>query len=346
MRRALALSLTAVFMVCYAGQRQSPLTPEQQAAVAAINEDSLRGNLSFLSSDALEGRGTPSRGLDIAAEFIASRFRAIGLEPVGDDGYFQTAPWPLHGDSPRTKVRNVIGVLRGGDPALKQTYIIVTAHYDHLGMKPAGEGDRIYNGANDDGSGVVGVIELAKALKATHPRRSIVFMTYFGEELGDLGSDWYGHHPILPLAKTIANVNLEQIGRTDDSEGPRKDELSMTGFDYSDLGATLNKSGEKVGIKVTKHPVNSDAFFFRSDKATLAGEGVPAHTVCTAFEFPDYHQVGDSWDKIDFANEAHVLRGLAVGLLDLANSDAEPKWSPDNPRATRYLEAWQARHKG
>jgi hypothetical protein len=345
MRRTASIFFISLLAVA-AAQRTSVLTPSQQAAIVNIQPDSLRANLSFLASDLLEGRGTPSKGLDLAAEFIASRFRAAGLEPVGDDGYFQTADWPLRGDAPKTaKVRNVIGVLRGIDPKLKDTFIIVTAHYDHLGMRGT-EGDTIYNGANDDGSGTVGVIELANALKGSKPRRSIVFMTYFGEERGGLGSNWYAKHPILPLEKTIANINLEQIGRTDDSEGKRADELSMTGFDYSDLGAMLNKSGTKVGIKVTKHPRNSDAFFFRSDNATLAGEGVPAHTVCTAFVYPDYHGLKDTWDKVDYENTAHVLRGVAVGLLDLANSAIEPKWDPKNEKAARYLKAWQDRHKG
>lgn len=341
------LAAATIALALAPSQRQSSLSPDEKSAVADIQPDSLKGNLSFLSSDLLEGRGTPSRGLDIAAEFIASRFRATGLDSVGDDGYFQTVDWPLSGDAPKTaKVRNVIGVLRGSDPKLKDTYIIVSAHYDHLGMRPEGtEGDRIFNGANDDGSGVVGVIELAKALKATHPKRSIIFMTYFGEERGELGSSWYGKHPVLPLAKTVANINLEQIGRTDDGEGPRVDELSMTGFDYTDLGPILDRSSEKVGIKITKHPRNSDAFFFRSDNATLAREGVPAHTVCTAFEYPDYHRVGDSWDKVNYDNEARVLRGVAVALLDLANSNKEPQWSPTNPKAARYLKAWQEMHK-
>src|SRR5690606_34504440 len=143
---------------------------------------------SFLASDALEGRGTPSRGLDIAAEFIASQFRGAGLEPLGDDGYFQTADWNLI-DPKRSKtaasaqsapqapvkVRNVVGILRGSDPVLRDSYILVTAHYDHLGQKP-GQGDGIFNGANDDGSGTVSVIELAKAFaaNAVRPRRSIV----------------------------------------------------------------------------------------------------------------------------------------------------------------------------
>lgn len=343
--RALVLGLFSLALIA-PEQKASVLTADEQSAVSRILPESLKGNLSFLSSDLLEGRGTPSRGLDLAGDFIASRFRAAGLEPVGDDGFFQTADWPLNGDTKTAKVRNVIGVLRGADPKLKDTYIIVSAHYDHLGMKKEGEGDRIYNGANDDGSGTVGVIELANALKGTHPKRSIVFMTYFGEELGDLGSGWYGNHPLLPIEKTIANINLEQIGRTDDTEGPRVNELSMTGYDFSDLGDMLNKSGLKVGIKVTMHARNSGAFFNRSDNATLAGKGVPAHTVCTAFVYPDYHQLADTWDKVDYENEARVLRGVAVGLLDLAGSEKEPRWSTTVSRAARYLKAWQERHPG
>jgi hypothetical protein len=345
MRRTASVFLVSLLTLAVA-QKANVITPTQQAAVAKVQADSLRANLSFLASDLLEGRGTPSKGLDLAAEFIASRFRAAGLEAVGDDGYFQTADWPLRGDAPKTgKVRNVIGVLRGTDPKLKDSFIIVSAHYDHLGMRGT-EGDTIYNGANDDGSGTVGVIELANALKGSKPKRSVIFMTYFGEERGGLGSNWYAKHPIFPLEMTIANINLEQIGRTDDSEGKRTDELSMTGFDYSDLGAMLNKSGLKVGVKVTKHARNSDSFFFRSDNATLAGEGVPAHTVCTAFIYPDYHGLKDTWDKVDYDNTARVLRGLTVGLLDLANSNVEPKWDPKNEKAARYLKAWQEKHKG
>lgn len=132
----------------------SPLSPQAQIVLNAISADALRGRLSFIASDALEGRGTPSRGLDIAAEYIASEFRRAGLEPVGDDGYFQTAEinLPARGGVPPTegpsRVRNVIGLLRGSDPVLKDTYILVTAHYDHLGIRGSGEGDHIYNGAS------------------------------------------------------------------------------------------------------------------------------------------------------------------------------------------------------
>src|SRR6202030_20223 len=120
------------------------------------------------------------------------------------------------------------------------TYVMLTAHYDHVGMRATGE-DRIYNGANDDGSGTVSVVEIAGALAALDPRpkRSILFVTFFGEERGLLGSRYYGRHPIVPLEKTIADLNLEQVGRTDATDGPQIGTASITGFDFSELPGIL-----------------------------------------------------------------------------------------------------------
>ncbi len=163
-------------------------------------------------------------------------------------------------------LRNVIGVLRGSDPALRDTYVLLTAHYDHLGMRPDGPGDRIYNGANDDGSGTVSVMEVARALAKLpkHPRRSIVFMTFFGEEKGLIGSEYYAHHPVFPLAKTVADLNLEQVGRTDSSEGPQISNASLTGFDYSDLTSYVQRAGESTGITIYKNARGSDNYFSRA----------------------------------------------------------------------------------
>ena len=116
--------------------------------------------------------------------------------------------------------------------------------------------DKIFNGANDDGSGTVSVIEIAAALSKLkqRPKRSIVFMTVFGEEKGLLGSRYYGRHPIFPIEKTVADVNLEQIGRTDDSEGPQVGTCAMTGFDFSDVGEIFKAAGDLVGIKGFQAP--------------------------------------------------------------------------------------------
>ncbi len=324
------------------------LKDEARSSLDRISAASMRGHLSFLASDLLEGRNTPSRGLDLAAEYIAAQFRRAGIEPAGDDGYFQTASAVDRATGEQKKVRNVIGVLRGSDPKLKDTYVLVTAHYDHVGMKPEGEGDRIFNGANDDGSGTVCVIELASTLSTLKqtPKRSIVFMGFYGEEKGLLGSRFYGKNPVFPIEKTVAHVNLEHMGRTDDSEGPRKVAMSMTGFDFSDVGPIFAAAGKLLDVDVSKHPRNSDAFFGRSDNQALADLGVPAHTLCTTYIFPDYHQVGDHWEKIDYDNMAKVLKAVGLGVLAIADSETEPRWNAANPKAKRYLDAWTARRVG
>jgi len=142
----------------------------------------------------------------------------------------------------------------------------------------------------------------------------------------------------------VADVNLEQIGRTDDSEGPRVAEASLTGFDYSDMGQIFAAAGAAEGVKVAKHPRHSDSFFGRSDNQALADLGVPAHTLCVAFMFPDYHGAADHWDKLDYANMAKVNRVVARAVLAIADNPEAPRWNADNPRARRYLKAYEAVH--
>jgi Zn-dependent M28 family amino/carboxypeptidase len=187
------------------------------------------------------------------------------------------------------------------------------------------------------------VIELATALASlpVRPKRSIVFMTYYGEEQGLVGSRHYATNPVFPITKTIANINLEQVGRTDDGDDPRPASATVTGIDYSDVGEVLRAAGAQQGIRVYKHERNSDAYFSRSDNRALADRGVPAHTLATSFQFPDAHQVGDHADKIDYDNMAHVNRAIALAILMIANNPREPRWNPDQPKAARYLTAWQ-----
>src|SRR5205085_6191777 len=110
---------------------------------------------------------------------------------------------------------------------------------------------------------------------------------------GLVGSRYYGRHPIVPLAKTIADLNLEQVGRTDATNGPQVGTASITGFDFSDVTKVLVDAGKVAGVKVYKDDEASDAYFGRSDNQALADVGIPAHTLCVAFNYPDYHGVGD-----------------------------------------------------
>ena len=470
-RRSAPLALGAALAlgpVC--GQALPPVAP----IAARVTANGLKADVSFLASDALEGRGTPSRGLDIAAEFIASEFRRAGLDPAGDDGYFQTAefeqvtasdqgltlaaeangetvraqagsvrllvaaggdcdrlpvvratadqpaaleslargaargkalvvevgegrrpqmrrvfqladrlepemvlflgkldsgpgqaerlrqasdreplkPWvstsdaafrkavlapgarvSAHIPAPKAtpvKLRNVIGVLRGGDAGLRDSYVLVTAHYDHLGVA----GGDVYNGADDDASGTASVIEIAEALAglAERPRRSVVFATFFGEELGEWGSRYYVAHPVFPLAKTAADINLEQLGRTDEvGVGVQLGQFYLTGFDFTDLPPVFRKAGEPFGIRVVNDEKHSNQYFPQSDNYPFAEAGVPSTTAAVAFQFSDYHQPGDKWPKLDYDNMARVVRAIALAVWEVASRPETPAWNPNNP---------------
>ncbi|MBS1703341.1 MAG: M20/M25/M40 family metallo-hydrolase [Armatimonadetes bacterium] len=312
-----------------------------QSYLQSVKAADLRHFVTFLASDSMKGRQTPSPELDQAADYIARQFKEEGVLPGNIDSYFQIADWS-RGAGTGQKVRNVIGVIPGSDPILAKQFVIVSAHYDHLGVKRGdaqpGE-DVIYNGADDDASGVAGVLEIGKALAKERPRRTIVLMTFYGEEKGLVGSHYYVDHPVFPLKDTVANINVEQIGRTDDTEGPRVSAASLTGFSFSSIGTTFERIGKAMGVPVTGHPRYSAMYFGASDNLFFARAGVPAHTICTAFEFPDYHAVGDSADKLDYDNMAKVVRMTAATVLDVANSEARPTWNASEPAAKRYLEA-------
>ena len=236
-------------------------------------------------------------------------------------------------------LENVAGILHGSDPVLKDQYVLLTAHYDHLGTMSPAPGDRIYNGANDNASGTVSVIEIAAALASMqpHPKRSILFMAVFGEEKGLLGSYYYTRHPLVPLKSTVADINLEQMGRTDDTDGPKVGSFAFTGPAYSDLPAMMESAAKAEGVKVSKH-ADADSYFDRSDNYAFALAGIVAHTIAVAFEFPDYHAVGDEWRKIDYENMAKVDKAVAAGVAAVADAADAPHWS-NAPDAAEYREA-------
>jgi Zn-dependent M28 family amino/carboxypeptidase len=322
--------IAAALLLIAAAPAPVALSDAESAALDRISAQSLEGHLSFIASDLLEGRATPSRGLDLAAEYIAAQFRRAGLEPAGTDGYFQMAA-----------AKNVVGLLRGSDPRLRDTCVVLSAHYDHLGAN----GGQIYNGANDDGSGTVSVIEIASALATLSPRpkRTIVFAAFFGEEIGERGSKYFARHPVCPA--TVADLNLEQLGRTDSNQGPRIASAALTGFDFTDIARTMQEAGDATGIRIYNDPKYGDAFFRQSDNASFADVGIPSTTLAVTFIFPDYHRPGDKWPKIDFANMAKVDRAVALGLILLANAAEPPHWNTANPKAARYAGA-SADHAG
>ena len=211
---------------------------------------------------------------------------------------------------------NAIGYLQGSDPAAGT--LLFTAHLDHLGVKPNGT---IMHGANDDASGVVAVLELARALSTgTPPKRSILFVCYGGEEMGLLGAGYFAEHPPIPLKSIIANLEFEMIGAQDPKLPAQT--LMMTGFERSDFGPAL----QRQGFRVTSDPYPEQNFFQRSDNYQLAKMGIVAHTVSGWATNPTYHSADDDLTHLDLPFMTAVIQSLIEPVRWLANTDFVPQW--------------------
>jgi aminopeptidase YwaD len=228
-------------------------------------------------------------------------------------------------EAPSTSERaftwNVIAELQGKDPALRNSSIVLSAHLDHLGIGPAVDGDDIYNGADDDASGVAAVLELARVM-ATAPRhRTIIFALFGSEETGSLGSTYFRDHPPVPLETIAADLEFEMIGRGD-SAVPNHDAW-LTGWERSNLGPMLAAHGAK--LVADPHP--EQHFFSRSDNYVLAKRGVVAQTISSYGLHADYHQPSDDLAHIDLRHLDAVIGSLLQPIRWLANSDFTPRWN-------------------
>ncbi len=231
---------------------------------------------------------------------------------------------------------NTIGVLEGSDPLLKNEYVFFTGHMDHIGVPSSGEGcepagaDSICNGADDDGSGAIGVVELAQAFSRLNPRprRSLVFMTVSGEERGLWGSGYYVSHPAVPLAATVADLNTDMIGRNP------TDGVMAIGKEQSSLGPSADSIAARhpeLRIRIIGDTMPQERLFYRSDHFNFARNGVPILFFTTGLH-ADYHRPTDSVDKIDTDQEARILRLVFYLGLDVANASARPAWDPESRR--------------
>jgi aminopeptidase YwaD len=216
---------------------------------------------------------------------------------------------------------NAVGYLAGTDPAAGT--LLLTAHLDHLGVGRAVDGDAIYNGANDDAAGTTAVLELAHALAAGPAlRRSVLFVCYGSEELGGLGSTYFGQHPPVPLKDLVANLEFEMIGNQDPKMPAGV--LLLTGWDRSNLGPALKEHGALLG----PDPYPEQHFFERSDNYSLALIGVVAHTAGGWGTPPTYHRPNDDLAHLDLAFMTRAIQSLIEPVRWLAGSDFRPQWNP------------------
>jgi hypothetical protein len=301
---ALLWALTLALGAC--GGSEGDEAPPTRVAEAEIDRVTRIENLlSILAADSLEGRRTGTPGAHLAAAFLAEELERYGVEPLGEDGYFQPVPLArvevdgrprlvlpsedvafdtLPAETILENEANVVGLISGSDPTVAQEYVVIGAHYDHVGVGGLVDGDSIYNGADDDGTGTVAILEIARSLvEGPAPRRSVVVLLSTAEEQGLLGTWWYIRHPLVPLEQTVADFQIEMIGRPDSLAGG-SGRGWLTGYERTTMGDQLAEASSPI----VPDPRPEMRFFFRSDNLPFAVQGIPAHTLSSYNMHEDY----------------------------------------------------------
>ena len=315
-----------------------------------ININDLYDHINILASDSLEGRETGKPGQKMAAAYIANYFKKIGIPPYKRKTYFQkfkvkskrhvckcddcdlTFFKRVFKSNQIIRGENVLGFIEGSD--LKEELIIITAHYDHLGKHDS----LIFNGADDDASGVAGAMEIAEAFMLAKkdgkgPRRSILIMPVSGEEKGLLGSKYYTDNPVYPLNNTIANLNIDMIGRLDDWHSTGN-YVYLIGSDR--LSYDLHNINEEVNTKYTKLELDykyndeedPNRYYYRSDHYNFAKNNIPVIFYFNGVH-EDYHRPSDTIEKLDFSKIKTISKLVFLTAWELANREEKIKLRED-----------------
>jgi len=307
MRKTIFISLLIILFSNFSFGQLSGATKFAES----INQDDLQRHLVIYSSDEFEGRDTGSEGQRKAVNYLREQYKIIGVEAGDpDQDYFQPMTLnfsPKRGlPSVNVETENVIAIIKGSE--IPDEYVIITSHLDHVGI----EDGQIYNGADDDGSGTVAMLEMAEAFKLAekegkNPKRSIVFLHVSGEEKGLLGSRYYtDNDPIYPLKNTVVNLNLDMIGRIDPTrEAKNRDYIYLIGTDHDsqelhDVSEETNRKTVNMTLDYRFNDVNDpNRFYYRSDHYNFAKNGIPVIFYFSGTH-DDYHQPTDTVEKIEF----------------------------------------------
>lgn len=327
--RSLPLVLTFAIVMSFSLN----FTYAQQATVTAEN---LKEWVSYLASDKMMGRRNGSPEMKVAADWIAEKFREMGLKPIAPSGDL-IHNYTFTSRQSQVNERNVIGFLEGSDPAFKDEFIVLSAHFDHVGIKRGSKPDSIYNGADDNAAGTAAIIGIAKALKASgiKPGRSIIFTAFSGEENGMRGSRNFVANPPIPLNKIYANLNFEMIGH---SEYLGKRKYYMTGCLMSDLDDHIGVYNKKTAYELVDTIKLSHILFGSSDNiafsriSTTSGvtTGIPSGTFATTTMAPHIHNVTDEVSLFDFDNMADLVNHFSEVVIWLSKRKEEVKWTDKN----------------
>ena len=329
MKKNFALSLFVFAFLSCSSQKSAPKKVESSNYLNAITTESLKTNLTIIASDEMEGRDTGSEGQKKAGRYIIDFYKKHGIGfPKGAKDYYQPIPAAYLNakyDEGLPDSENIWAFIEGTEKP--EEIVVVSAHYDHVGIKKG----EVYNGADDDGSGTVGIMEIAAAFQKAKneghgPKRSILILHVTGEEHGLHGSRYYSENPLFPLANTVADVNIDMIGRRDELHKDSNNYVYLIGSDYLstdlfNLCEDVNKKNNFLTIDYKYNDKNDkNRYYYRSDHYNFAKNGIPVVFLFNGTH-ADYHRATDEVSKIEFdALTTRTKYGFAIAW-EIANRD-------------------------
>ena len=328
MRKIMLLGVVfTMFVSCSSAQKTTKKQADASNYITTIKAEELSKHLYIVAGDEMQGRNTGEPGQKKAGEYLISEYKKIGISfPPGATDFYQKVPseFMKRGFAPKLNdSENIWAFIKGSEKP--EEILVISAHYDHVGMKNG----EIYNGADDDGSGTVALLEIAQAFKEAEkkgqgPKRSILFLHVTGEEHGLHGSRYYSENPLFPLENTIADINIDMIGRRDTLHPATNNYIYVIGSDR--LSSELHTINEEVNTKFTKLELDykyndrndPERIYFRSDHYNFAKKGIPSIFFFNGIH-ADYHLPSDTPDKIEYdalAKRAQLAFALAWELAN------------------------------
>jgi Zn-dependent M28 family amino/carboxypeptidase len=304
-----------------------------------VQAEELKGWINYLSSDEMRGRANGSPEMKSAADWLSDKFREFGLKPCLPGGkYIQNYSF-----SSRQRIvneRNVIGVIEGTDPMLKDQYIILSAHFDHIGIRKGNDADSINNGADDNASGTCTLLGIAKTIKDSglKPGRTIVFAEFSGEESGIRGSRFFIANSPVSLKSVFADLNFEMTGH---SEYLGRNRYYMTGSKISNLDSIIGEYNKKSDWKLVDTIALANNLFYASDNIAFSrisstegiSQGIPSGTFATTAISDYLHTPLDEGELFDYENMANLVAYFSELIIWLSETKSEVQFT--EPSFTR-----------
>ena len=329
MKKIILLSSVFILSISCASKKSDNITVDIQKYINTISSEELKTHLYIVASDEMEGRETGSEGQKKAGNYLISQYQKNKIpHPKGAKNYYQNIPAAFLNAKRNENLpdsENIWAFIEGSEKP--NEIVVISAHYDHVGIKNG----EIYNGADDDGSGTVALLEIAQAFaqakKEGHgPKRSILFLHVTGEEHGLHGSRFYSENPLFPLVNTVADVNIDMIGRRDEAHANSNNYVYIIGSDYlsSDLYTICEETNKKhinLDLDYTYNDrKDPNRFYYRSDHYNFAKNGIPSVFLFNGTH-ADYHKATDEVEKIEFDALAKRTQYAFIIAWEIANRE-------------------------